>query len=134
MSHLNFSILAFSTNFWSIKTALSGHSVWLQALGFQKLSFDIFDQPLSTQNVNVARFARNVERDFLWFSNTVLMRILTSKLVQVNFPAFFQPLLQNGIVVWQNTGIFNLDEFAAGQNTHRLDYLCFGNLLLRRRS
>ena len=138
MSHLNFSILAFSTNFWSIKTDLSGNTVWPQALGFQKLAkltiFGIFDLLLSTQNVNVARFARNVERDFLWFSNTVLMRILTSKLVQVNFPAFFQPLLQNGIVVWQNTGIFNLDEFAAGQNTHRLDYLCFGNLLLRRRS
>ena len=31
-----------------------------------------FDKLLSTQNVNVARFARNVECDlFLWFSNTV---------------------------------------------------------------
>ena len=37
--------------------------------GFQKLAkltiFGIFDELLSTQNVNVARFARNVECDFL---------------------------------------------------------------------
>ena len=38
MSHLNFSILAFSTNFCPIKTDLSGNSVWPQALGFQKLA------------------------------------------------------------------------------------------------
>ena len=43
MSHLNFSILAFFTNFWLIKTDLSGSSVWPQALGFQKLAkFDHF--------------------------------------------------------------------------------------------
>ena len=38
ISHLNFSILAFSTNFCPIKTELSGNSVWLQALGFHKLA------------------------------------------------------------------------------------------------
>ena len=38
MSHMNFSILAFSTNFWPIKTDMSGNSVWPQALGFQKLA------------------------------------------------------------------------------------------------
>ena len=66
MSHLNF--LAFSTNFCFIKTYLSGNSVWPQASGFQKLAklsiFGIFNELLSTKNVNVARFARNVEWDF----------------------------------------------------------------------
>ena len=38
MSHLNFWILAFSTNFWPIKTDLSGNTVWPQASGFQKLA------------------------------------------------------------------------------------------------
>ena len=38
MSHLNFSILAFSTIFCPIKTDLSGNSVWPQASDFQKLA------------------------------------------------------------------------------------------------
>ena len=38
MSHFNFWILAFSTNFCPIKRDLSGNSVWPQALGFQKLA------------------------------------------------------------------------------------------------
>ena len=38
MSHLNFRILAFSTNFCPIKTDLSGNTVWPQASGFQKLA------------------------------------------------------------------------------------------------
>ena len=38
MSHLNFCILAFSTNFCTIKTNMSGNTVWLQASGFQKLA------------------------------------------------------------------------------------------------
>ena len=51
-----------------IKTDLSGNTIWPQALGFQKLAkltiFGIFNELLSTQNVNVARFARNVECNF----------------------------------------------------------------------
>ena len=54
---------------------LSGNTIWPQASGFQKLakltSFGIFSELLCSQNVNVARFARNAEWDFLWFSNTV---------------------------------------------------------------
>ena len=68
MSHLYFWILAFSTNFCPIRADLSGNTFWPQASGFQKLAkldhFGIFNQLLSTQNVNVARFARNVEWDF----------------------------------------------------------------------
>ena len=38
--------------------------------------FGIFDKLLSSQNVNVARFARNIEWDFfLWFSNTVYLYV-----------------------------------------------------------
>ena len=38
ISHSNFLILAFSTNFCTIKIDLSGNTVWPQALGFQKLA------------------------------------------------------------------------------------------------
>ena len=68
MSHLNFLVLACSTNFWPIKIDMSGNTVWPQASGFQKLAkmdfWRFFYEHLSTQNVNVARFARNVECDF----------------------------------------------------------------------
>ena len=37
MTHLNFWISAFSTNFCPTKTDLSGNTVWPQASGFQKL-------------------------------------------------------------------------------------------------
>ena len=77
--------MAFSTNFWPIKTDLSGNSVWLQASGFQKLAklsiFGIFNKLLSTKNVNVAHFARNVEWDFfcdfqtLWTWWTSLQKV-----------------------------------------------------------
>ena len=64
MSHLTFSILAFSTNFCPIKSDLSGNTIWQQASGFQKFArlsiFGILFYVMSTQNVNVARFASNV--------------------------------------------------------------------------
>ena len=84
MSHLNFWILAFSPIFSPIKSDLSGNTVWPQAWGFQKLAKLTFFGLLSTQNINVARFARNVEWDFFcdfqnikwnfleWFSNRVV--------------------------------------------------------------
>ena len=63
MSH--FLILAFSTNFCPIEIDLSGNTVWPQASGSQKLAIsDIFNEMLSTQNVNIARFARHVQCDF----------------------------------------------------------------------
>ena len=69
MSHLNSSILTFYANFCPIDIDLSGNTAWPQTTGCQKLAkltiFGIFDELLSTQNVNVARFARNVECDFL---------------------------------------------------------------------
>ena len=69
MSHLNFSILAFSTNFCPTKIDLSGITVWPQAWRFQKLAklsiFGIFNQLLPTQNV------KGWMRLFLWFSKTV---------------------------------------------------------------
>ena len=69
------------------------HSVWkslkMSHLGFDrnlqlaKLTiciFSIFNELLSTQNVNVARsLARNVSKTFLWFSNTVILLALAKK-------------------------------------------------------
>ena len=79
MLHLNFLILAFSTNFCPIKLDLSGKTVWLQASGFQKLAkidyFGLLNKLLSAQNVNVARFARNVEWDFFCDFHTLCKAI-----------------------------------------------------------
>ena len=65
MSHLNFKILAFSTNFCTFKSDLSGNTNWPKVEVFKdspKLTiFGIFCILLFTQNVNIARFARNVE-------------------------------------------------------------------------
>ena len=78
MSHLNFRILSFSTNFCPIKIDLSGNTVWPQASGFQKLVnltiFGIFNELLSTQNVNHARLVCNVECDFLGDFQTLCNR------------------------------------------------------------
>ena len=58
--------LGISINFCPIKSDLSGNTAKLQ--GFKnspKLTiFGLFNELLSTQNVNVFRFARNVECDF----------------------------------------------------------------------
>ena len=47
---------------------MSGNTAWLQATSFQKIAkftiFGIFNELLSTQSVNEARFARNIEWDF----------------------------------------------------------------------
>ena len=62
----NYSILSFSINFCTIKIDMSGNIVWPQASSFQNSPiFGIFIELLSTQNVNRARFARNVVCDFL---------------------------------------------------------------------
>ena len=88
MSHLSFSILAFSTIFCPIKIDLSGNTVWPQALDFQKLAklaiFGIFDELLSTQNVNKARFARNVECDFLAIFKHCAFKTKTKKILPMN--------------------------------------------------
>ena len=69
MSHLDFLILAFSTNFCPFEIDLSGRTIWPQASGFQKLAKI---HHFWWTFVNVARFAHNVECDFFWrFSHTV---------------------------------------------------------------
>ena len=68
MSHLNFWILGFSTNFCPIKTDLSGNTVWPQASVFPKNSPN---WPFWAFSINFCS-TQNVEWDFfLWFSNTV---------------------------------------------------------------
>ena len=72
-----FWILEFSTNFCSIKTDLSGYTV--ASFRFSKTPhnwrfFGILIQLLSIQNVNVARYARNVERDFLLWKPCIYVR------------------------------------------------------------
>ena len=68
-SHLNFSILTFSTIFLLLKVTclVTRFDRKLQVLkNWSKWTiFDIFHELLSTQNVNVACFARNIGCDFL---------------------------------------------------------------------
>ena len=63
MSYFHFWILAFSTNFWVFTCLVTLFHYKIQCcLNLPKLTiFGIFNDLLSTQNVNVARFARNVE-------------------------------------------------------------------------
>ena len=67
-------ILAFSTDFRTIKIDLSGNTIWPQLQVFKNLPkltiLGIFNELLSMQNLNVARFARNVEWDF-WDQKSV---------------------------------------------------------------
>ena len=74
MSHLKFTMLAFYADFCPIKNVL--FDIKLQVFkNSPKLNiFGVSDVLLSTQNVNLARFACNVERPFLDFANTVLTR------------------------------------------------------------
>ena len=66
---IRFSDFGIFRQFLSNKTNLSGNTVWPQVSDFQKLAkstifFGIFNELFSTQNVTVARFARNLEWDF----------------------------------------------------------------------
>ena len=54
-----FEFLAFSTNFCPINIELSGNTYWVQFLALA--IFGIINELLSSQNVNVARYACNVE-------------------------------------------------------------------------
>ena len=75
--------MAFSTNFCPIKNDLSGNTVWLQISVFQKLA------KLTTQNVNVARFAHNVEWDFVYDFQTP-WNCLARLIENFNFVYFFR--------------------------------------------
>ena len=65
MSHLNFGILAFSINFCFLETTC------LQILFDRKLQVFKNLAKLTTQNLNVARFACNVECDLFCYVQTL---------------------------------------------------------------
>ena len=82
-------MLAFSINFCPIQSDLSGNTVWPQASVFQKLvkidCFGVFNELLSIQNVNVARFARNVEGDFFYDFQTLCLFMKSWILAKLQF-------------------------------------------------
>ena len=85
MSHLNFSMLAFFTNF-KVTCLITLFDRKPQVFkNSPKLTFFvIFIELLPTQNVNVACFAHNVEGDFLSvFANTVIFCEFYSFLVDL---------------------------------------------------
>ena len=89
MSHLSFSTLEFSTNFCSIKSDLSGNTVWPQASGFEKLvKMNHFWHFWSTFfHSKCKRSSLRLQcwmRLFGWFSNTVSTESLCFALLLVN--------------------------------------------------
>ena len=71
----DFLTLAFSTNFYPITSDwMSGNTVWPQSPKLTILG--IYNELLSTQNVNVARFARNGECDFFCDFQTPLICLI----------------------------------------------------------
>ena len=68
-----------------IKIDVSGNTVWSQASGFQKLLkmtiLGILNELLSTQYVNVARFARNIEWDFFCDFQTTLCSLVAHSIL-----------------------------------------------------
>ena len=100
---LHLIILAFSTNFCSIKSDLSGNTVSLPKVTI----CGIFDYFLSTQNVNEGRFARNVECDFFCdFQTPRNFRTIFDKfLVNVQFlrhcvPSYFDHISAHLLIVF----------------------------------
>ena len=102
MSYLNFWIFAFSTNFCPIKTDLSGSHVWPQAQVFKNSPnwtiFGIFNEFSSTQNnVNVTRFASNVECDF--FCELQTPWVCLGSMMSKNLGKFIEQLAQLFLMV-----------------------------------
>ena len=92
MSHLNFSILAFSINFCPIKSGLSGNTVWKVASVSQKLvKLDHFCHFwwifVHSKCKRSSLRSQCWMRLFGWFSNTVL------KLNYIIYPPCFMYLL-----------------------------------------
>ena len=105
-----FGILEFFTNFCPIKIDLPGNTVWPQASGFQKLAkIDIFWHfllpLLSTQNVNVARSARNVEWDFFCDFQTPCIRCIFEEPKSIRLDIWisrsFKTKIRNLFISWQ---------------------------------
>ena len=88
MSHLNISILVFSSNFVLLKVTClvtlfdRKHELFKNSPNWT--IFGIFNELLSTQNVNVAYFARNVESDFFCdFRTPCSLEILMRKINKI---------------------------------------------------
>ena len=77
--HLNFWILAFSTNFCPIRTSLSGNTVWPKASGFQKLAkidqnwpflIKLCPRKRRQNGFEFLKWSRVASNDFKWFQMT----------------------------------------------------------------
>ena len=70
MSHLNFSILAFSTNLGPSKIDLSSNTAWLQASRFQKLLMNFYPLTMLNDTFSVifkqrARYTKSIKTIFI---------------------------------------------------------------------
>ena len=91
LSHLNFGILVFSTNFCPNKTDLSGNTVWPQASGFQKLAkMDHFWHfKLTFVHSKCKRSSLRSQcwmRLFQWFSNNVYCTVISDFAMIIKCP------------------------------------------------
>ena len=100
MSHLNFVILTFSTNFCPFKIDLSGNTIWPQASVFQKpTKMDIFWRFWWTfVHWKCKRSSLRSQcwmRLFLWFSNTVRQHLLCMHKKQALLQVFDEYFVRN---------------------------------------
>ena len=118
----------FSPIFCLFKSDLSGNTVWLQASGFQKLAkvtiLGTFNELLFTQNVNVARSARNVECDFfcdfqaLWRAPR---HLILSPNWLLNFSEFDLLNCKNGFLTANGGGFVPSSSYFDGLKKHTFD-------------
>ena len=90
------------------------------------LNFGIFDELLSTQNVNVARFARNVECDFLGDLQTLCCRWAHNGLLITTTPS------SDGLVKAQNHTLHCLQYLVSDDDywtQTREDFMCIRGLV-----
>ena len=112
MLHLDFSILAFFTNFCPIKSDLSGNTIWPQAPSFQKLAkidhFGHFWLTFVHSKCKRSSFRSQCwMRPFLWFSNTVwsiLQKFFTSWLRKFAVVAQIQNGAEKGKILLRILG------------------------------
>ena len=93
MSHLDFSILAFSTNFCPFYSDKSGNTAWLKILGFQKLAklafFGIFnelengnDETLNRDFQTLCKQSRNSKKCFSFILQCQVIKFCYREILQ----------------------------------------------------
>ena len=119
ISHLNFSILAFSTIFCPIKTDLSGNTVGPQASVFQTLAkldhFWHFQLTFVHSKYKHSSLRSQCwMRLFLWFSNTVHMKQVCGWAC-ISKTLWLMPWIFQSLGNWKEIGLLQSQNQSCGQ-------------------